>query len=51
MVRMVKAATKLPLPVGERIEVRGLGVSSLLLCPLTPLSFAESTSPPRGEGR
>ncbi len=41
----------LPLPGGERIEVRGLGVRVQIRppYPLTPLSFAESPSPRRGE--
>ena len=45
-------ATQLPLPVGERIEVRGFdGVeNSPALYALTPLAFGESPSPPRGEG-
>ena len=40
----------LPLPAGERIEVRGLGASLLAPYALTPLAFGESPSPPRGEG-
>jgi hypothetical protein len=46
-----KRTTQLPLPVGERIEVRGLGASLLASHALTPLAFGESPSPRRGEGK
>jgi len=47
-----KCATRLPLPSGERIEVRGLDRVENLRASfaLTPLAFGESPSPRRGEG-